>query len=467
MERLIEIGKLAPKSAAEIEASPIGIGFEKLDRDVFDPEKAYDKLSKIGAKWVRIQSGWQRTEKEKGIYSFEWFDSIVDNLLSRGLQPWVCLCYGNRLYGEMAAEIFGAVGCPPINSDEAKKAWCKYVTALTSRYQGKITYYEIWNEPDGKHCWKSGVNAKEYSDFVVMTAKAIRKGDKKAKVIGGATYYMNDIFYVSEALRCGMGKVIDAYTFHAYTIDETAVPDRIYFLRALLDQYNPKIELIQGESGSQSRSGGNGALKKGAWTERKQAKQLLRHMVTDLWCGVKFTSYFSCMDMIEALRGKSGDVSSYLDYGYFGVLGAQFDENGFSIGEYEPKPSYYALQNLASLFSDFKEKTNLPILSLKMQSDRMFGFDIEPSKMSKCGFASNSGEKLFAYWYPANLMSEEYFGTTTLQVTSLGDDFEIIDPYHGTIYKIPESIMQKTGEQSYLLENLPVLDYPLFIKFKN
>ena len=34
------------------------------------------------------------------------------------------------------------------------------------------------------------------------------------------------------------------------------------------------------------------------------------------------------MDMIEALGGKVGDVNSYLDYGYFGVLGAEFDENG-------------------------------------------------------------------------------------------------------------------------------------------
>ena len=60
-------------------------------------------------------------------------------------------------------------------------------------------------------------------------------------------------------------------------------------------------------------------------------------------CGVRFTSYFTCVDMIEALHGTVGDKSSYLDYGYFGVLGADFDEDGFSTGEYEPKQSYYAL----------------------------------------------------------------------------------------------------------------------------
>ncbi len=75
MEILIKIGDKARK-ASEIKNSRIGIGFEKLDRKVFNPEKAYDKLAMIGA--VRIQSGWERTEQEKGVYDFEWLDSIVD-----------------------------------------------------------------------------------------------------------------------------------------------------------------------------------------------------------------------------------------------------------------------------------------------------------------------------------------------------------------------------------------------------
>ena len=95
MERLIKIGKIKPRKASEIKNSRIGIGFEKLDRKVFNPEKAYDKLAMIGAKWVRIQSGWERTEQEKGVYDFEWLDSIVDNLLERGLVPWINLVYGN------------------------------------------------------------------------------------------------------------------------------------------------------------------------------------------------------------------------------------------------------------------------------------------------------------------------------------------------------------------------------------
>lgn len=58
------------------------------------------------------------------------------------------------------------------------------------------------------------------------------------------------------------------------------------------------------------------------------------------------------MDMIEALNGTVGDLVSYLDYGYFGVLGADFDAQGRSVGNYTPKPSYYALQTISAIFSE-------------------------------------------------------------------------------------------------------------------
>ncbi len=97
MYRLTKISKIAPKASKDIKKSIIGLGFEKLDRDVFDPEKSYDFVAKSGVKWARLQSGWQRTEKEKGVYDFEWLDIIVDKMLEIGVEPWLCLCYGNSL----------------------------------------------------------------------------------------------------------------------------------------------------------------------------------------------------------------------------------------------------------------------------------------------------------------------------------------------------------------------------------
>ena len=54
MEQLKKIGKLKAKKSSEIKYSKIGLGFEKLDRDVFDPEMAYDKVAECGVKKVRL-----------------------------------------------------------------------------------------------------------------------------------------------------------------------------------------------------------------------------------------------------------------------------------------------------------------------------------------------------------------------------------------------------------------------------
>ena len=86
MYRLTQTGKIAPKASKDIQKSIIGLGFEKLDRDVFDPTKSYDFVARSGVKWARLQSGWQRTEKQKGVYDFQWLDDIVDSMLNIGVR---------------------------------------------------------------------------------------------------------------------------------------------------------------------------------------------------------------------------------------------------------------------------------------------------------------------------------------------------------------------------------------------
>ena len=70
-----------------------------------------------------------------------------------------------------------------IFTDEEKTAWINYVKAVANRYKGKITYYEVWNEPDGKWCWKHGANAEELGIFTKDTAIAVKEVDKNAKII--------------------------------------------------------------------------------------------------------------------------------------------------------------------------------------------------------------------------------------------------------------------------------------------
>ena len=466
MERLKKVGQVAVKSASEIRDSRLGIGFEKLDRNVFDPEKAYDKLARIGAKLVRIQSGWQRTEQQEGVYDFAWIDSIVDNLIARGMEPWIDLCYGNPVYTESAAQYFGSVGVPPIFSEREKKGWHDYVVAIVSRYKGKVNWFEIWNEPDGRGCWKHGINATETALFNIDTAKAIKEGNPEAKAIGGVLCSIN-LPYFERMFELGVLDYVDAVSFHRYRANELDSLKEIKALRGLINRYNPKVMIVQGESGCPSRSDGCGALCRGAWTQRRQAKYCLRHRIADLTSEVAFTSHFTTVDMIEALNGKVGDKKSYLDYGYFGVLAADFDENGFSTGDYSPKMSYYALQNLCTLFSEDTRAVDLPIFRKAQESKRLFGNDYTGDALMTASFERNGGYA-FCYWVAADLMTTDYEGTISFSCAGLPKDIRLIDPMDGTVYELPEGMAEPCEEiygNGVLLRNLPVKDYPLILTF--
>lgn len=464
MERLIKIGKLQPINSKDITDSRMGLGMEKLDRDAFDPTKVYDKVAALGVKWIRLQSGWQKTEKKEGVYDFKWLDSQVDELLKRGLKPWICLCYGNVLYDELAKQYVGAVGCPPIRTEKAYDAWLKYVEATAKHFKGRVEYYEVWNESDGGWTWRPEANPKEYAEFCLKTGRVVKTVDEKAKVITGSHYGDTMKFFNGEFAN-GSLEISDAVSYHSYNYDETLSMQKVKALKGLVKYYGKDVEVIQGESGSQSKSGGNGALWWIRTNQEMQTKQILRHTVADIIAGVKFTSIFSCVDMAENLDAKEGEPITTC--GYFGVLGAEFDnKTGQLIGDYYEKPSYYAFQNLCALLNENVKAIDLPVIFTPQDSQRIDGRDCPTKELIYGGLEKSNGSKAFAYWNSTDMIKVQGFeGSVTFEVSGVTGEARLIDPMDGSIYTIPDSIMTKTANNLYSFKNIPVKDYPLIITF--
>ncbi len=180
------LGKVAPRASKLIPASPLSIGFETLDRKMFEPERTYAHLAQLGVKWARVQTGWGRCETEKGRYDFAWLDSVVDRLLEIGIQPLFNLGYGNRLYTPEAKGV-SAVGWVPLWSEEAQTGWSRFVQALAKHFSQRVRHWEIWNEPNITTFWRpQKPNARDYVELVKRTAPLIRREVPTAVLIGGA-----------------------------------------------------------------------------------------------------------------------------------------------------------------------------------------------------------------------------------------------------------------------------------------
>lgn len=63
-------GRLAPVNSIQSTAQRLSIGFETLDRELFDPDECYEVLGQSGVKWARCQSGWSRCEKKSRAIRF-------------------------------------------------------------------------------------------------------------------------------------------------------------------------------------------------------------------------------------------------------------------------------------------------------------------------------------------------------------------------------------------------------------
>jgi len=182
--------------------------------------------------------------------------------------------------------------------------------------------------------------------------------------------------------------------------------------------------------------------------------------------GVKFTSYFSAMDMMEALRGKVGDKKSYQDFGYFGVLGAEFDEDGVATGDYPPKPAYYALSCLASLFAGEISPCTLPILPETDTAPHCGNIPtLSWGEIESYGFRLANGSYAYAYWAPVNHLTQDFESAVSFCYASFDDLPKLVDPMDGTVYEIPEEMMEKNAYGGIILHRLPIRDYPLLLVF--
>lgn len=354
------LGKLKTRKSSEIASSALGVGCECLDREMWDQDHALKNIEDLGVKWARLQTGWARTEKEKGVYDFSWLDEIVNKLIERGVTPWLSISYGNPLYTkDMNTAVPGVssnyqgcnefgVGFPPIHTAEERRGWQNYVTALVKHYRNRITHYEVWNEPDLLSFWKCQPKASDYVDLVRLTAEPLRQEQPDAQLIGGAIAWGMTVWslkFLEDCMKAGLHELIDIVTYHGYkSVPERHSAQEVAAFTQIINRYKPSLLYWQGEAGVQSKvpsDGNSGALSGMKLSEDIQARMLLRRTMLELHNGCSMSSYFHMADFAHY----AGDKHTY----HYGLIRL---EDG------TPKPAYYALQSLCTILSDTMEPAN-------------------------------------------------------------------------------------------------------------
>jgi hypothetical protein len=177
------------------------------------------KLAKdAGFNWVKQRFEWRNIEvKNKG--SFEWNepDRIVDAIGQTGLR--IIARVDNQPKWAAASVTWPGSG-PPDNP----KDWSDYLTALATRYKGRIQAYEIWNEPNLDREWgNKKPDPGVYTNMLTSSYQAIKAADPQALVISAGMsptatnddHAMPDLDFISAMYAAGAKDSFDLLGVHA------------------------------------------------------------------------------------------------------------------------------------------------------------------------------------------------------------------------------------------------------------
>jgi len=327
-------------------ANPCGIQSEFGITDHCSEEVAPDflKTAQAGMAWWRLWLRWDAIETTKSEYNWKGLDEVVAVAEKNGLNLYVSITGGSQAFQKTprAPGDDWAVMTPSCFAPADREAWKQFLTALGTRYKGRIPAYQIWNEPDAKNGLYP-FDPKAYVSILKESAEALRAADPQAKIgLGGfaaglspkTTFNKKDNAWPAGAFYAlSPQPYFDIVDCHFYSIGEPGQSwDRVRedvqagngFLKSVGEDkkplWNSETSMYSGPVG---QSGGWGNVP--YLSESDQANELIKLHVQSLSVGVERTFW----------------------YGFIGDI-------GIVNGDLSPKPAYAAQAFLSSILSGAK-----------------------------------------------------------------------------------------------------------------
>ncbi|WP_235632028.1 cellulase family glycosylhydrolase [Mycolicibacterium rutilum] len=207
-------------NAAAINTSNTTVGFADSDLYGMTPEeinRTLDEMQAMGVNNVRILIPWAGVELADDYYYWDTVDYLVEAADSRGMGILGVL---NSTPAWATEPGLPAVVSPPADNEQ----YAEFVSLAAERYAGKVSAYEVWNEPNAYYYWAPSPDPAAYTELLQAAYPAIKAADPDATVVGGVVGWVNDVpglayspaNYVEEMYANGAAGYFDALSYHPY-----------------------------------------------------------------------------------------------------------------------------------------------------------------------------------------------------------------------------------------------------------
>jgi hypothetical protein len=227
------------------ESTTIGIA----DSDLYNASQAdiqahFDEMEALGVNTVRVIVPWAAIKPAEPGSSLEqlfppnWskMDFIVQEAQARGFSVLGVL-NSTPYYG--GQNNTGCLGCPGVAPDPTDFA--AFAAEVAQRYQGEISAYEVWNEPNSFKSWSPAVDPVAYTNVLKAAYTAIKAADPNATVVAGVLgavvtaggFTMDPVTFVQTMYANGAKGYFDALSYHPYNYSRTFAEQNPSFLSPL------------------------------------------------------------------------------------------------------------------------------------------------------------------------------------------------------------------------------------------
>ncbi|GAA1891324.1 cellulase family glycosylhydrolase [Williamsia serinedens] len=242
----------APTTSAKVGVGDRGHGFGiALGAEVYwqgtsATDADLDAIAAAGLGSIRLPVFWSAIQPVgPSVSLWSVVDHIVDGARARGLQVMATVGGSPPWAGDPAAN--GGPYAAPRDIGQ----WSTFVRAVAQRYKGRVSTYEVWNEPNSSVFFAPRVDPARYTQLLRAAHAAIEQTDPAATVVAGALGTVVDtattgdpVDFVRQMYADGAAGSFDALSVHPYKYDlglseAWTVPDspgrQIAEMRRLMD----------------------------------------------------------------------------------------------------------------------------------------------------------------------------------------------------------------------------------------
>ena len=233
------------KGVGNAEDSMFGINTHMEREPTPHLARSMEVLSQCGVKWIRGWWGWGMCEKEQGKYEWTEFDRQLAAVEGAGLRLMPCL---NRYYPRFEQPWAGSLSTPhqpPFPSMMGQ--WGTFCGKVAQHFAGKISAYEIWNEPTVAN--NGAITPSIYAQMLKEAAPKIRQYDSRATIVGFAGV---PAAFMESVLSLDTAPTMDVVSEHSYTqleLPECNLPRQMKEFRDILAAHGGEKPLWHTEQG--------------------------------------------------------------------------------------------------------------------------------------------------------------------------------------------------------------------------